>query len=103
MTKTTFQEKMVQKAFNRIADFYVGGQLNAFEDEDITVEEYEDSTSVEDIMGNLRHELNYAIKNGYLDLDEGGMVIEAKHLKFMGNVKLESMMEKAAIKSLNNL
>lgn len=94
----TFQEKLLLKGFKNSLNFHVGGLLNSIEDGDTTVEQFKEYVTAEQLIEVLQDELNEAYKKGYYKIDSNsGIIIEAKHLKFLGNDKLLELRYLAAV------
>lgn len=85
----TFQEKLLLKGFKNSLNFHIGGLLNSIEDGDYTPEEFKAWVTMPNLEQFLQDELNEAYKKGYYSIESNsGIIVEAKHFKFLGNEKL---------------
>lgn len=94
-------ERTVQGAFNEVAEFYVGGQLNAYYDGDIKEQEFYNSVTVDRVAKYLREHLADSYEEGYFESDN--YQIEAKHIRFLGNGRIEEMVQRATREALKTI
>lgn len=98
----TKQEKMVLVAFDSILGFEYGGLVNAVFDGNMTSDDFAKEVTVEDMEQTLKAEMEEAYETGYLQADNGQILIEANHLKFLGNNRLDKLMTIASKKMIKD-
>ena len=90
-----FQIKMVEKTLLRKAKYEIQGYINELQDEMMTVEEFKERINQDYSRRVQRSYLNDSYKEGifFYKNNEG---FEAKHIKFIGNVVLDEIIERNA-------
>lgn len=97
MTNTqTFKEKLAIKLLKDNLLFDQGGNENGILDGDNTPEELEEFMKVENLVDLADNYLSEAFKTGYLKSHKTDIVLESKHLKFLGKEKLTDIKIMAA-------
>ena len=94
-------ERTVQGAFTEVAAFYVGGQLNAYSDGIIEEQEFYESVSADKVARYLREHLADSYEDGYFESDN--YQIEARHIRFLGNGRIEEMVQRATKEALKTI
>lgn len=91
MEKMTFQENLIVRLLTDNLKYEVAGWENQKNDGGLTEKEFDermDAVNMFEMLGNM---LNEAYKKGFLESQQTSVVIEAKHIKFLGNEKIDKL------------
>lgn len=102
MEKTNYKEKLAIKVLAENVEFHLGGLENAFLDGDITEEKYNQEQEIQKLFDFATDVLNDAMRSGnMLESPYTNIVIEAKHLKFLGKERLDFIKGMAVAKAIS--
>ena len=93
-------ETMTIAILKDILAYEISGWENEVEDGNTTPERYEELTDVSRLDKIATSSLNDAYQDGLLESPVSSATIESKHLKFLGNAKLEEIKKSAVTLAL---
>ena len=85
----TFQEKLIHNIIRDNVTYHYQGMLNEVFDGDRTEASFKAQLNEGTAQGIATMALSEAYKDGYLTSPITGVATEAKHIKFLGNDRLE--------------
>ena len=85
----TFKEKLISRLLKEKVVYHYAGLENMVLDGDMTQAEFDSQLTEEQAKQVADTELNSAYKSGYLDSHIDHVVVESRHIKFLGNERLE--------------
>ena len=100
---TTFQEKLIIKLLKEEVAYHYQGLQNEVLDGERTQASYNEGLNLETALNIATSALNEAYKKGYLDSPQSAPIIEAKHIKFLGNDRIDPLKMVASVEALNEM
>ena len=88
-------EERATKLLKDILSYEISGWENEVEDGNMTNERFEELIEVSHLNKMATSLLNDAYQEGFLDSPINNSTMESKHLKFLGNAKLDEIKEAA--------
>ena len=82
-------EKMIKKLVKQNVLFEIQGWENMVDDGELKNEDIENLSSETNLMKKMDNILKESYTNGMLESPMNDIVMEAKHIKFLGNKKLD--------------
>lgn len=95
--KNTFKQDMFLKILTDNIVYEIAGQENDMADGFITEEEFEEFKTTDNLMELATSLINAAYKDGHFESVQSEQCIEAKHIKFMGNEKIDTYKQVAIV------
>lgn len=100
---TNFEQELFEKILKGNIKYEITGKENEMLDGYITEEEFEDFKTTQNLLDVAAQIINNAYRDGYFKSVKTDRVIEAKHVKFLGNEKIESIKIMAVLKAQRSL
>lgn len=98
----TRDENLLHSILKNNIMWELGGYENAWFDGELTCEEFNAMLTEENAMEIATYNLNEAYRKGHLESETNGIALEAKHIKFMGNERIEHIKQVACRNALKH-
>lgn len=99
--KKSFTEKLAAKLLSDNLVYELQGWDNAVSDGDMTKEEFTSFLAASNMFNMVENLWSDAMKEGILRSHQTDVIVEAKHLKFLGNAKITSIKAFAVDKAIS--
>lgn len=100
---TTFQEKLIIKLLKEEVTYHYQGLQNEVLDGERTQASYNELLDLETALNIATNVLNEAYKDGFLSSAQSIPIIEAKHIKFLGNDRINTLKMVASVEALREM
>lgn len=100
---STFTENLAVKILSDNLVYHYAGLQNSVQDGNMTEQELNEEMLPEEMIGTADFFLKEAYKKGELVSEYSGVMVEAKHLKFLGTSKLVDVKNQAVTLAVGKL